>query len=133
MSKSLEIAFSILIKTKKWYEHSLRSSIQAKNDKATFLKNRKIPEERIRDYLSAAGWICVQVEQWNSPNVTLKATFSELIKTRKWYEHSPRSPFQAKKDKSVFLRGKKVAEERIRDYLLAAGYKIIQNEQWEKM
>lgn len=46
------------------YVNSLRSPIQAKYDKATFQKGGKVPEERIRDYLAAAGWKCVQPELW---------------------------------------------------------------------
>ncbi|RGT44884.1 hypothetical protein, partial [Bacteroides intestinalis] len=52
------------IKQRKWYVNSLRSPIQAKYDKATFQKGGKVPEERIRDYLAAAGWKCVQPELW---------------------------------------------------------------------
>lgn len=53
---TLEDSFRELIKQRKWYVNSLRSPIQAKYDKATFQKGGKIPEERIRDYLAAAGW-----------------------------------------------------------------------------
>lgn len=62
--RTLESAFNELIKKRKWYINSLRSPVQAKNDKAKFLKGGKIPEERIREYLSSAGWICVQSEFW---------------------------------------------------------------------
>ena len=62
--QTLEEAFRELIKQRKWYIYSLRSPVQAKNDKATFLKGGKIPEERIRNYLSAAGWKCIQPELW---------------------------------------------------------------------
>jgi hypothetical protein len=44
MSKTLEEAFRELIMRNKWYEHSLRSPIQAKNDKAKFLKGTLIPQ-----------------------------------------------------------------------------------------
>lgn len=62
--QTLEDAFHELIKQRKWYVNSLRSPIQAKYDKATFLKGGKVPEERIREYLAAAGWKCIQVELW---------------------------------------------------------------------
>lgn len=64
MKQKLEEAFRQLIGVRKWYVNSLRSPIQAKNDKAKFLKGEKVPEERIRDYLAAAGWVCVQDELW---------------------------------------------------------------------
>lgn len=133
MSKLLKEAFSELIKTRKWYKHSLRSAIQAKNDKASFIKTGKLSEEQIRDYLSAAGWICVQAEYWNKPGLNLKEAFNELIKTRKWYVHSSRSPIQAKNDKTKFLLGKTVEEKYIREYLLSAGYTMLQEELWEKI
>ena len=63
MYKTLKQAFSELIETRKWYEHSLRSPIQAKNDKASFNQMKNLPEELLRDYLSAAGWVCIQVEE----------------------------------------------------------------------
>ena len=46
--QTLEEAFRELIKQRKWYINSLRSPVQAKNDKATFLKGGKIPEESQR-------------------------------------------------------------------------------------
>lgn len=61
---TLEDAFRELVKKRKWYINSLRSPIQAKNDKLAFLKGKKVPEERIRDYLSAAGYTCVETEKW---------------------------------------------------------------------
>lgn len=61
---TLEDSFRELIKQRKWYVNSLRSPVQAKYDKATFQKGGKVPEERIRDYLAAAGWKCVQPELW---------------------------------------------------------------------
>lgn len=64
MDKTLEEAFRELTKQRKWYANSLRSPIQAINDKAAFLRGKKIPEYRIRDYLSAAGWQCIQEEKW---------------------------------------------------------------------
>lgn len=69
MNRSLEEAFSMLINKRKWYENSLRSPIQAKNDKAAFKKGKKIPEERLRDYLSSAGWKCVQEEKWTKTQI----------------------------------------------------------------
>jgi hypothetical protein len=68
MEKSLQNAFRELIKKRKWYAASTRSPIQAKNDKATFLKGGNVPEERIRDYLSAAGWIKTKIEMWKKLN-----------------------------------------------------------------
>lgn len=61
---TLEESFRLLIRQRKWYVNSLRTPVQAKYDKATFLKGGKVPEERIREYLTAAGWQCVQVEMW---------------------------------------------------------------------
>lgn len=133
MTKTLEEAFRELILRTKWYEHSLSSPIQAKNDKAKFLKSKKLVEEKMRDYLSAAGWVCIQVEEWNTPGTTMDEAFKELIKERKWYQHSSRSPFQAQNDKAKFRLGKRVVEDHIREYLLSAGYKIIQEEKWVKL
>lgn len=65
----MEDSFRELIKQRKWYVNSLRSPIQAKYDKATFQKGGKVPEERIRDYLAAAGWKCVQPELWEKCTV----------------------------------------------------------------
>lgn len=42
--QTLEEAFRELIKQRKWYINSLRSPVQAKNDKATFLKGGKKEE-----------------------------------------------------------------------------------------
>lgn len=61
---TLHDAFGELIKKRKWYINSLRSPIQAKNDKASFLRGKKLPEERIREYLSSGGYICVKLEEW---------------------------------------------------------------------
>ena len=133
MYKTLKQAFSELIETRKWYEHSLRSPIQAKNDKASFNQMKNLPEELLRDYLSAPGWVCIQVEEWNTPGTTMDEAFKELIKERKWYQHSSRSPFQAQNDKAKFRSGKRVVEDHIREYLLSAGYKIIQEEKWVKL
>ena len=133
MYKTLKQAFSELIETRKWYEHSLRSPIQAKNDKASFNQMKNLPEELLRDYLSAAGWVCIQVEEWNTPGTTMDEAFKELIKERKWYQHSSRSPFQAQNDKAKFRSGKRGVEDHIREYLLSAGYKIIQEEKWVKL
>jgi hypothetical protein len=64
MEKPLHDAFRELIKTRKWYVSTTRSHIQAKNDKAVFLKGGYVPEERIRDYLSSAGWVQTRIEMW---------------------------------------------------------------------
>lgn len=48
--------------------------------------------------------------------LTLEDSFRELIKQRKWYVNSLRSPIQAKYDKATFQKGGKVPEERIRDW-----------------
>lgn len=133
MCKTLKQAFCELIRTRKWYKHSLRSPIQAKNDKARFLQKKKLSEELIRDYLSAAGWVCIQTEEWNTSGTTMNEAFRELITVRKWFQNSSRSPFQAQNDKAKFLSGKRVSEDHIREYLLTAGYKIIQEEKWEKI
>lgn len=42
--QTLEDAFRELIQQRKWYVNSLRSPVQAKNDKANFLQGKKIPE-----------------------------------------------------------------------------------------
>lgn len=44
--------------------------------------------------------------------LTLEDSFRELIKQRKWYVNSLRSPIQAKYDKATFQKGGKVPEER---------------------
>ena len=130
MSKTLEEAFRELIMRTRWYDQSLSSPIQAKNDKAKFLKGERLSEEQMRDYLSAAGWICIQEEEWNTPAITINEAFRELIKEEKWFEHSSYPPLQAHKDKAKFLSGKRVVEGHIREYLLSAGYKINQEEEW---
>lgn len=43
--------------------------------------------------------------------LTLEDSFRELIKQRKWYVNSLRSPIQAKYDKATFQKGGKVPEE----------------------
>lgn len=45
--------------------------------------------------------------------LTLEDSFRELIKQRKWYVNSLRSPIQAKYDKATFQKGGKVPEEQI--------------------
>lgn len=45
--QTLEEAFRELIKQRKWYINSLRSPVQAKNDKATFLKGGKIAAQNV--------------------------------------------------------------------------------------
>lgn len=39
--QTLEDAFRELIQQRKWYVNSLRSPVQAKNDKANFLQGKK--------------------------------------------------------------------------------------------
>lgn len=133
MNKTLEDAFRDLVKRRKWYEHSLKSSIQAKSDKSRFLKGKNLPEERIRDYLAAAGWISIKNEEWNMPGITLTMAFRELVKMRQWYKCSCYSPSRALKDKSRFLKGQNVPEKRMRNYLLSAGIQCIQVEKWMKL
>lgn len=128
MYKTLKQAFSELIETRKWYEHSLRSPIQAKNDKASFNQEKRLSEELLRDYLSAAGWVCIQIEEWNMPSITMNEAFRELIKVENWFEHSSCSPLQALNDKAKFQLGKRVADDHIKEYLLSAGYRIVQEE-----
>ena len=79
--QTLEEAFRELIKQRKWYINSLRSPVQAKNDKATFLKGGKIPEERIRNYLSAAGWYIAAAEK-DTPIIKqhITATITVVLK-----------------------------------------------------
>lgn len=61
---TLKEAFSILITQPLWYKNSEYIKQQAVRDKRLFLAGKSIPEERIREYLRAAGWEQVQEEQW---------------------------------------------------------------------
>ena len=61
---TLKEAFSILITQPFWYKNSEYIKQQAVRDKRLFLAGKSIPEERIREYLRAAGWEQVQEEQW---------------------------------------------------------------------
>ena len=138
MYKTLKQAFSELIETRKWYEHSLRSPIQAKNDKASFNQMKNLPEEPVPQIWSVYEKILKEHDSTHAFQQfgfieRLDEAFKELIKERKWYQHSSRSPFQAQNDKAKFRSGKRVVEDHIREYLLSAGYKIIQEEKWVKL
>ena len=47
-----------------WYKNSDYIRQQAVRDKRLFLAGKSIPEERMREYLRAAGWEQIQEEQW---------------------------------------------------------------------
>lgn len=64
---TLKEAFSILIVKPFWYKDSGYSKQYAFRDKKNFLNGKPIPEERIREYLRAAGWEQIQQEQWTNP------------------------------------------------------------------
>jgi hypothetical protein len=59
----LKEAFKKLIQGRKWYA-GCKNPRMAMKDKYDFLKGRKIPEERLRSYLRAAGAECTQEEKW---------------------------------------------------------------------
>ena len=58
---TLKEAFSLLITQPLWYKNIRQ---QAVRDKRLFLAGKSIPEERMREYLRAAGWEQIQEEQW---------------------------------------------------------------------
>lgn len=62
--------------------------------------------------------------------MTLQEAFEKLIKKRGWYKNSGVLQPNAVRDKQYFLSGKTIPEERIRQYLRAAGWEQIQEEQW---
>lgn len=61
---TLNEAFSKLVMTPGWYIGSDYIKRQALRDKQYFLAGKKIPEERMRHYLRAAGWEQTQEEHW---------------------------------------------------------------------
>ena len=61
---TLKEAFSLLITHPLWYKNSDYIRQQAVRDKRLFLVGKSIPEERMREYLRAAGWEQTQGEQW---------------------------------------------------------------------
>ena len=61
---TLKEAFSLLITQPLWYKNSDYIRQQAVRDKRLFLVGKSIPEERMREYLRAAGWEQTQEEQW---------------------------------------------------------------------
>jgi hypothetical protein len=64
MEMTLEEAFKDLISRRKWYANTSGSFQQAQKDKSRYLKGLYVPEERIRKYLSEAGWVQAQQEKW---------------------------------------------------------------------
>lgn len=66
--KTLKEAFKELAKRRLWYINSNRTPAIAKYDKYRFNKGVYITEERLREYLSSAGWICKQEEMWEEQN-----------------------------------------------------------------
>lgn len=67
MKMTLNEAFAQLIMKQAWYVNSRYSKPQALRDKRFFLSGKAIPEERMREYLRAAGWEQIQQEQWTDP------------------------------------------------------------------
>ncbi len=61
---TLKEAFKDLISRRKWYANTSGSFQQAQKDKSRYLKGLYVPEERIRKYLSEAGWVQAQQEKW---------------------------------------------------------------------
>jgi len=59
-----------------------------------------------------------------------KQAFAELIKRRNWYINMKISPKTATTHKKRFIEGKNVSEEFMCRALLAAGYKIQEEESW---
>lgn len=70
----LQEAFRSLISHRAWYKPSGVDPRLALRDKANFLKGKSIPEWKMRMYLSAAGWLRIQQEEWNenSPQSVIK-------------------------------------------------------------
>lgn len=64
---TLHNAFAKLIVMRAWYKNSNILRQQAIRDKRLFLEGKQIPEERIRQYLRAAGWVQIQQEKWTDP------------------------------------------------------------------
>lgn len=62
--------------------------------------------------------------------MTLHEAFAQLIQKRGWYKNSGILQPNAFRDKQFFLGGKAISEERIRQYLRAAGWEQTQKEQW---
>lgn len=63
----LHDAFRVLINKRGWYIKSGVLQQAAFRDKQKFLNGKGIPEERIRQYLRAAGWVQIQQEKWTDP------------------------------------------------------------------
>ena len=61
---TLKEAFSLLITQPLRYKNSDYIRKQDVRDKRLFLVGKSIPEERMREYLRAAGWEQTQEEQW---------------------------------------------------------------------
>lgn len=65
--------------------------------------------------------------------MTLYEAFGSLIQKRGWHQNSGMIRQAAVRDKRQFLLGHKIPEERIRGYLRAAGWELIQEEQWSEI
>lgn len=66
MNHKLETAFKKVVNT-----HGLLTGIdKEKYTKAVVadFKRRKVPEEKMREVLKDAGWVCVSQERWSNPN-----------------------------------------------------------------
>lgn len=61
--KEIDIAFSELIQKRKWYEATGVDRRSAARDKRRF-REGELSLERMRYYLIAAGYECVQSELW---------------------------------------------------------------------
>lgn len=64
--------------------------------------------------------------------MTLHEAFAKLIMVRCWYKNSGYLKEQALRDKRYFLMGKQLPEPRLRNYLKAAGWEQVQQEEWAK-
>lgn len=60
---TLQDAFRVLIAQQAWYKQTGIIRQIAYQDKQTFLRGR-LSEVRMRHYLSSAGWVQTQQEEW---------------------------------------------------------------------
>lgn len=64
--------------------------------------------------------------------MTIREAFKELISQRAWYVKLDIPEGTANVTKKNFLDGKKVTEDKMKEILFKAGYRIKQVELWEK-
>lgn len=62
-SETLDKSFERLIQDRSWYKNSAYPRKIAYWDKKLFLEG-KLSDARKREYLKAAGYVCVQIELW---------------------------------------------------------------------